>query len=128
LTRRYEVGWNFRPSGDVRLGLQAEFLTRDDAVSTVAQKEYALRPTLRQRLARQWTVQADLRLADVTSDEPPGTQRPWFYGYPGRNVESTLRVSWEPSDFLSVAANWFARKQGDRRWQHDLRLESTARF
>ncbi len=128
LTRRYEVGWNFRPSGDVRLGLQAEFLTRDDAVSNVAQKEYALRPTLRQRLARQWTVQADLRLAEVTSDEPPGTQRPWFYGYPGRNVESTLRVSWEPSDFLSVAANWFARKQGDRRWQHDLRLESTARF
>lgn len=127
-TQKNEAGWNFRPSADLRLGIQGEYLTRQDQVSGVSQKEYALRPNLRQRVKRQWTIQADLRLADVQSDEPAGSQRPWFYSYPGRNVESTLRLSWEPSQYLTVAANWFARKQGDRRWQHDLRLESTARF
>jgi hypothetical protein len=110
------------------VGLQIEFITRNDEVSLVSQQEYALRPTARQRILRQWTIQADLRLADVTSDEPAGSQRPWFYSYPGRNTESTLRLAWDPSQYLSVSLSWFTRKQGDRRWQHDLRLESTARF
>jgi hypothetical protein len=128
LTRRYEAGWNLRPSSELRLGLQGEYITRDDAASRVSQQEYALNPTLRQRLRRQWTIQGSLRLAEVTSEEPAGSQRPWFYSYPGRNVDSSLRLSWEPSQYLSVSASWFARKQGDRRWQHDVRLESTARF
>ena len=128
LTRRYEAGWTHRQSSDLRLGLQGELITRADRVSGVSQREYALVPTLRRRILRQWTVVGSLRLAEVTSDEPVGSQRPWFYAYPGRNVESSLRLSWEPSQYLSVAASWFARKQGDRRWQHDVRLESTARF
>jgi len=128
LTRGYDIGWNFRPVNDLKLGLQAEYIDRVDQVSGVEQREFALRPTMRQRIHRQWTIQGDLRLADVTSDEPAGSRRPWFYSHPGRNVESSLRVGWEPSRYFSVSANWFARKQGDRRWQHDFRLESTARF
>ncbi len=128
MTRRHEASWNFRPGQDLKLSLQGEFITRDEAITAIAQKEYAVRGSGRQRLHKQWTVLSDLRLAEVTSDEPDGSVRPWFYSYPGRNVESTLRLAWEPSRFLSVSASWFARKQGDRRWQHDVRLESTARF
>jgi hypothetical protein len=54
--------------------------------------------------------------------------RPWFYAYPGRNFDSTLRLAWDPTEYLSVGLNWFTRKQGERRWQQDVRLESTARF
>jgi|GEM_PF-1142948 len=128
LTRRYEVGWNLRPRTDVRLGIQGEYVTRQDAVSEVSQREYALRPQWRHRFHRQWTLQAELRLAQVISDEPAGALRPWFYAYPGRNVDSSVRLAWDPTEFLAVAVNWVTRKQGDRRWQHDLRLESTARF
>ncbi|MFN2370560.1 MAG: hypothetical protein ABR506_05315 [Candidatus Krumholzibacteriia bacterium] len=128
LTRRYEAGWTWRPDADLRLGLQGELLRRRDGVSDVSQRETALRPTGRHRFLRTWTAQADLRLADVVSDEPTGVLRPWFFPQPGRNVESSLRVAWEPNEFLTVSATWFARKQGERRWQHDVRLESTARF
>ena len=128
MTRRHEAGWNYRPGKDLKLGLQGELITRSEDISRIEQTEYALRTTGRQRLRKQWTLQTDVRLAEVTSDEPAGSQRPWFYSYPGRNVESTLRLAWEPSRYLSVSASWFARKQGERRWQHDLRLESTARF
>ncbi|MBE0564706.1 MAG: hypothetical protein IH621_02010, partial [Krumholzibacteria bacterium] len=128
LTRRYEAGWTWRPQTDLRLGLQAELLRRGDEVSGVDQEETALRPTGRYRLLRAWTAQTDVRLADVTSDEPSGALRPWFFPQPGRNVESSLRLAWEPNEFLTVSGTWFARKQGERRWQHDVRLETTARF
>ena len=42
---RYEAGWTWRPDTDLRLGLQAELLDRQDDVSTVTQRETALRPT-----------------------------------------------------------------------------------
>jgi hypothetical protein len=128
LTRRYEAGWNIRPGSDLKLGLQGELITRAEELTLIKQTEYALRGTGRQRLRRKWTIQTDVRLAEVSSEEPVASIRPWFYAYPGRNVESSLRVTYEPSRFLSVSASWFARKQGDRRWQHDVRLESTARF
>lgn len=128
VTRRYEAGWTVRPSNDLRAGLQGELLRREDTVSGVSQKETALRPTARWRFRRAWTAQGDLRLADVTSDEPSGALRPWFFPQPGRNVESSLRVGWEPSQYLTVSATWFSRKQGEGRWQHDIRLETTARF
>jgi hypothetical protein len=64
----------------------------------------------------------------VNSEEPAGALRPYFYGFPGRNVESSLRLAWDPSEFLAVSATWFTRKKEEGRWQHDLRLETTARF
>ncbi len=75
-----------------------------------------------------WTLQADMRFSQVSSDEPAGSLRPWFYPIPGRNVDSSLRLGWEPSSYLDMGLSYFARKQGDRGWQHNVRLESTARF
>jgi hypothetical protein len=128
VTRRAELGWQFSPGADVRLGLQGERVTRRDAVSAVAQREWALRPSARARLRGGWSALAEARWSDVTSDEPVGAQRPYSFPYRGGNVESTLRVSWEPSNYLTLSASWFARRQGERGWQHDVRLESTARF
>lgn len=127
-SRRYEAGWNYSPTTDLRLGLQGEYLQRDDAVSTVAQRELALRPSGRARWHKVWTLVGDVRVADVASDEPAGTLRPYFFAQPGTNVEATLRLAWDPSDYLTVGASWFAQKRGERRWQHDVRLETTARF
>ena len=128
LSRRYEVGWNYSPTTDLRLGLQAEYIERRDNISGVDQKEIALRPTGRARLRKAWTLQGDLRFANVDSAEPVGAVRPFFFPLPGRNVESSLRLAWDPSGLLSVAASWFTQKREDRRWQHNVRLETTARF
>lgn len=128
LTRRYELGYNYNPTTNLRLGLQGEFVDRDGQVSGVTQEELALRPNLRSRIQRSWTLQAELRISDVKSDEPGGVVRPWFFSIPGRNVESSLRLAWDPTEFLAVSASWFTRKKTEGRWQHDLRLETTARF
>ncbi len=127
-TRRLELGWQLAPGPDLRVGLQGERVTRSDAASGVAQKEWALRPSARARLRSGWSALLEARWSTVRSDEPPGALRPYLFPYPGGNVESTWRVSWEPSRTLTVSASWFARRQGERGWQHDLRLESTARF
>lgn len=127
-TDTYEGGWDFAPHPGLKLGLQAEHLRRRDAISEASQKEYALRPSLRQRLRRNWTLHGDVRFSDVSGEEPGGTLRPWFFPQPGLNVESALRLAWEPSAYLTVSGSWFARKQGERGWQQDVRLESTARF
>ncbi len=128
LVRRYEAAWNLRLAADLRLSLQAERIERRDEVSGVVQSESALRPSGRHRFLGDLTVQADVRWGEVTSDEPAGSVRPWFYPVTGRNVESNLRLAWEPTEYLTVSASWFTRKQGERRWQHDVRLETTARF
>ncbi|MFT5232485.1 MAG: hypothetical protein ACI9UQ_000507, partial [Candidatus Krumholzibacteriia bacterium] len=128
LIRRYELGWNYSPTTDLRFGLQGEYILRDDDISGVKQDEIALRPTSRARLKKAWTLQADLRFAKVNSDEPIGALRPFFFPQAGANIESSLRLAWDPSGFLSVAASWFTQKRGERRWQHDVRLETTARF
>jgi len=128
LTRRYETGYNYNPTTNMRLGLQGEFITRSDEVSGVSQEELALRPNVRSRFRRTWTLQAELRISDVKSEEPPGSLRPWFFSFPGRNVESSLRLAWDPTEFLAVSASWFTRKKSEGRWQHDIRLETTARF
>ncbi len=125
---RYELGWNYSPTTNLRLGLQGEFIDRQDDISGVVQREVALRPSGRARLRKAWTLQGDLRFADVESEEPIGSQRPFFFSTPGRNIESSVRLAWDPSGLLSVAASWFSHKRGDRRWQHDVRLETTARF
>ncbi len=126
--RRYELGWNYSPTTDLRLGLQGEYILRRDAVSGVDQQEMALRPTGRARLRKAWTLQGDLRFAEVKSEEPVGAVRPFFFPHAGTNIETSLRLAWDPSGFLSVAASWFTEKRGERRWQHDVRLETTARF
>ena len=128
LSRRYEVGWTYSPTTNLRLGLQSEYIERRDDISGVQQKEIALRPTGRARLRKAWTLQGDLRFANVDSEEPPGAVRPFFFPQPGRNIESSLRLAWDPSGLLSVAASWFTQKREDRRWQHNVRLETTARF
>jgi len=126
--REYELGYGYRPSADLRMNLAAGYITRVDRVSRVSQKEYSLHPNARHKFKGQWTIQADARFSQVQSDEPFGSLRPWFFPVPGRNVESSIRLGWEPSSYLDVGLSYFARKQGDRGWQHDLRLESTARF
>ncbi len=124
----YQVGYGYRPSADLRLNLDASYITRLDRISGVSQKEYAVHPNVRHKFMERWTIQADARVAEVKSDEPGSSLRPWFFPIPGRNVESSFRLNWAPSTFLDVGLSYFARKQGDRGWQHDLRLESTARF
>ncbi len=128
LIRELELGLGYRPSAGMRLNLAFGYLTRNDEVTGVNQKEYALHPTGRQKLFGEWTLQADIRLSEVKSEEPAGAVRPWFYPLAGRNVESSFRLGWQPSTYLDVGLSYFARKQGERGWQHDLRLESTARF
>lgn len=128
LTRRLELGWQHTPGADLRVGVQGERVTRRDAVSTVAQSEWALRPSARARLRGGWSTLLEARWSTVRSDEPPGAVRPFIFPYRGGNLESTVRLTWEPSTYLSLSASWFARRQGERGWQHDLRLESTARF
>lgn len=127
-TRRLELGWQLAPGPDLRVGLQGERVTRGDAASGIAQREWALRPSARARLRSGWSTLLEARWSTVASDEPPGALRPYVFPYPGGNVEATWRVSWEPSRTMTVSASWFARRQGERGWQHDLRLESTARF
>jgi hypothetical protein len=128
LTRRSQLEGSLRPGAGNRLALALEYITRQDAVSGVSQTEWALGPSIRYRLAQRWSAQAAIRWAEVTSEEPPGTIRPFFYSWPGRNVEMSARLGWDPSDQLSVALVYFGRRLGDREWQHDVRLESTARF
>ena len=127
-TRTAELGWVFSPGPELRLNLQGEYTQRSDAVSEVVQNEWAGHPTVRSRLHRAWTLQGDVRAGNVSSREPPGAVRPWFFPTQGVKVDVSMRLAWEPTRFLTVAANWFARKEGERRWQHDFRLESTARF
>lgn len=128
LTRRFESEGSWRPVAGSRMAVAVEFLTRDDAVSGVKQSETALRPSLRWRLQRGWSLQNDLRLSEVRSEEPPDVRRPYFFPSPGTNVDASMRISWDPNRHLGVSLAWFARKPGGRVWQHDLRLESTARF
>jgi hypothetical protein len=128
LTRRYELGYNYNHTTNLRLGLQGEAINRADEISGVNQDEIALRPNVRSRFRRSWTLQGEVRISDVKSDEPPGSVRPWFFSFPGRNVESSLRLAWDPTEFLAVSATWFTRKKTEGRWQHDVRLETTARF
>ena len=128
LLQRIELEGSLRPVAGSRAALAAEYLTRDDAVSGVSQVETALKPAVRWQLFNAWSIQAEVRVSDVQSDEPVGVRRPFFYPTPGTNVEATSRLSWEPNRFLNFALAYFARKPGGREWQHDLRLESTARF
>ncbi|MFO7652521.1 MAG: hypothetical protein R6X25_01750 [Candidatus Krumholzibacteriia bacterium] len=128
LVRRLETEVAFRPRGGNRLSLAGEAIDREDAVSGVTQLELAIRPGIRWRWSQRWSVQTDLRVAEVTSEEPAGARRPFFYPLPGRNVEAQLRLGWDASRWVSFSASYFARKRGERRWEHDVRLESTARF
>jgi len=127
-SQRLELGWSYRPSTLVRLGFQGEYINRRDAVSEIRQRELAVRPTWRSRFSGDWTLQGDLRFADVRSDEAEGVLRPFFFARPGLNVDTVVRLAWEPSRLLTVSASWVSRKSGGGRWQHDLRLETTARF
>ncbi|MDD5720053.1 MAG: hypothetical protein PHQ53_10255 [Candidatus Krumholzibacteria bacterium] len=128
VSRRFEGEGSWRPQPGGRLALALERRTRDDRVSLVSQRELALRPSVRWRLARNVSTQAEIRIANVTSDEPAGSRRPYFFSLPGTNVEASNRLGWDPNRNLTVSLAWFARKPGERKWQHDLRLESTARF
>lgn len=128
LTRRLEGEGSWRPGPGSRLALSIETLTRDDARSGVTQDELALKPSSRWRVGERWSFNAELRLADVQSDEPTGAVRPYFFPTPGTNVEATSRLAWDPSRTLSFALAYFGRKPGGQEWQHDLRLKSTARF
>jgi len=126
--RRVETEGSWRPVAGSRVAVALEGITRDDEYSGVSQRESAVKPSLRWRIARSWSVQGDLRLASVTSEEPPGSRRPYTFPLPGANVETSARLGWDPSKYLTFALAWFGRRPGGREWQHDLRLESTARF
>ncbi|HOX26259.1 MAG TPA: hypothetical protein PLL30_06680 [Candidatus Krumholzibacteria bacterium] len=126
--RRLEAEGSWRPVTGSRVAISVERITRDDAMSGVSQTELAGKPSARWRLGRAWSAEADVRLASVQSDEPPGSRRPYSFPLPGANVETSARLAWDPNRFLNFALAWFGRKSGGREWQHDLRLESTARF
>ncbi len=128
LTRRVELEASWRPGSGTRLALGAETKDRRDLNSGVEQREVALLPSVRWRVADRWSLQAEWRVSNVTSDEPAGARRPYFFPSAGTNVESSTRLAWDPNRNLSFALAWFARKPGGLEWQHDLRLESTARF
>ncbi len=128
LYRRLELEGALRPVPGDRLALTVEAGRREDGVSGVVQDEVALAPAVRWRPRAAWTVQMDLRLADVASDEPPGALRPYFFPRPGRNVDASARLGWNPNEYLTFALVYTGRKQGDLEWQHELRLESSARF
>ena len=128
ITWQHEAEWALRPTPGNRLALAAEAIRRRDDVSGIRQREWALRPSVRYRLDERWSSQVELRWAEVESEEPAGAVRPFFFAFPGRNLEATARLGWEPSSELLVSLVYFGRRQGTREWQHDVRLESTARF
>jgi hypothetical protein len=128
LTYTHEFGGVYRVASGSRAALQGEYITRSDGVSGVGQREYALRPETRLKISDRWNVQGQMRVAEVSTTDEGSGSRPWFFPFEGRNIESSLRLSWEPTKYLTVTGNWFSRKRSDRGWEHDLRLESTARF
>jgi len=127
VTGQYEAEWAFRPTPGNRLAIAGEAIRRRDAVSLVKQREWAVRPSARVRLDRRWSLQAEMRWAEVTSEGPAGL-KPFFFPVPGRNQEISARLAWDPTDNLTVSAVYFGRRWGESRWQHDVRMESTARF
>jgi hypothetical protein len=128
LTDRQELAWILRADGGTQVTLAVDHATRADAVSGIAQTEWGLQPQARARLADRWSLTTDLRWSDVAETAPPAAIRPFFYPYAGGNAETSVRLDWKPSQTLGVACSWFGRRLGERGWQHDLRLESTARF
>jgi hypothetical protein len=127
-TWRQELEWLVQPGAGNRAAVAVDVVARDDATSGVSQREYGLKPSARVRLERRWSGLAEFRWFRVESDEPAGALRPFFFAEPGVNVEASARLSWEPSTLLTVSLAYFGRKLGERGWQHDVRLESTARF
>jgi hypothetical protein len=128
LDRRLELEGALRPIPGDRLAIAVETARRADDASGIVQDEVAVAPTVRWRPRAAWTVQTDLRLATVTSDEPLGSRRPYFFPRPGRNLDATARLGWNPNEYLTFALVYTGRRQGDLEWQHELRLESSARF
>jgi len=127
-TWRQELEWLVQPGAGNRVAMAVDVIARDDATSGVSQQEYGLKPSARVRLERRWSGLAEFRWFRVESDEPAGALRPFFFAEPGVNVEASARLSWEPSTLITVSLAYFGRKLGERGWQHDVRLESTARF
>lgn len=126
---RHEAEALLRPGPGNQYALAVDRLGRDDAVTGVRQTEWGLKPSARWRLARRWSGQAEVRWARVTSDEPAGVLRPFFFAYPGDNVDMTTRLTWDPSASMTVSLSHASRRLGSERgWRHDVRLESTARF
>ncbi len=128
LARRGEIEWSWRPVPGSNVATAVELIWREDAVSGVEQAEQALHPSSRFRLYRQWSGQIDLRLSRVESREPTGAIRPYFFAFPGTNFEASARLGWDPTKHLKVALVLASRRFEERGWQHDVRMESTARF
>ncbi len=128
LTTGWEVEGSRRPSPGNELVIALDRAERRDLVSGVRQRDWGLKPQARLRFERRWTGYSELRWSWVEADEPPGALRPYFYPYPGGNVEAAARLAWTPSATLTLTAGYFGRRLGERGWQHDVRLESTARF
>ena len=128
VTWRHELEWSVRPGTGNLMAVAVDAISRHDAVSGVRQSEFGIKPSARLRLEQRWSGQADLRWSRVVSDEPAGALRPFFFAEPGANVEATARLSWEQSSLMTVTLAYFGRRPGERGWQHDVRLESTARF
>ena len=80
-------------------------------------------------MGKRWSGLMELRWSRVESDEPDGVLRPFFFSYPGDNVDMTTRLTWNPSPKLTIGLAQSSRRLGAQRgWRHDVRLESTARF
>ena len=128
VTTSHDLEWQYRPDARQTATVGADLAERRDTVSGVAQSERGVHLSLRRSLRRDLSLLADSRYADVDSREPSGTVRPFFYPHDGTNIETNLRLSWEATGNISASLVYFGRRQGERGWQHDVRLESTARF
>jgi hypothetical protein len=128
LTTGWEIEGSRRPSPGNEAVIALDHAERRDLVSGVRQRDWGLKPQARVRFERRWTGYSELRWSWVEADEPAGALRPYFYPYPGGNVEAAARVAWTPSATLTLTCSYFGRRLGERGWQHDVRLESTARF
>jgi hypothetical protein len=128
LTSGQTLEWTYRPGGGQNYSFAVDYIVRDDAVSEVSQTEFGIEPKARFQLRSKWSGLAEFRVSEVSSKEPAGSLRPYFYPEDGNNNEITLRLIWEPTNSLSLSVSHFGRKRGDRGWQHDFRMESTARF
>jgi hypothetical protein len=127
MTHRYESEWSFRPTTGNRWALGAEFIHRHDEVSEVSQDEWGIRPSVRLRLRKRWSLETELRWAEVNT-EGPSRLRPFFFPPSGRNQQATVRLGWDPTAQLAVSLSYLGRRLGEGGWQHDVRMESTARF
>jgi hypothetical protein len=123
-----QLEWQYRASRSSSFSLSVIHDRREDTVSAVEQDEIGARLNLRQRVHQKLSLLVDAAVSDVNNRAQGSGVQPFFFPYPGTNVENNLRLSWESTEMITTSLIYGGRRQGERGWQHDFRLEATARF